>query len=85
MQAQYHGQSFPAIDNHGSQYMLTPSYSSADGADDTGHPTYAAADCIGLVTADGRTVTRLDKGRYMITDPDANLQTALFSDDPHAP
>lgn len=85
MQRQYHGQSFPAIDSHGAEYQLTPTYRSAEGTDDRRQPTYAAADCVGLVTGDGRSVSRLNKGRYLITNADVSLQIALFSDDPHAP
>lgn len=85
MQAQYHGPSFRAIDGHGGDHTLTPVYRVAAGSDGHDQPSYAAADCVGLVTADGRSVTRLAKGRYLLGNPDPARQVTLFSDDPHAP
>ena len=81
----YRGQPFPAIDGHGGEYSLTPAYHAEDGSGVRHRRTYAAADCVGLVTGDGRSVTRIEKGRYLITDPDPERQVPLFSDDPHAP
>ena len=79
----YQGPPFPAIDDRGGDYLLTPAY--APGHGHAARRTYAADDCVGLTTADGRAVARIDKGRYVIIDGGPDRRVALFSDDPQAP
>ena len=85
MDPRFQGTPFRAIDAHGADYLLTPHFRAADESDR--HRSSAASDCVGLVTADGRSVERLAKGRYRLspsTPGAAITATDLFSDDPRA-
>ncbi len=86
MDRRYQGTPFRAIDGHGADYLLTPHFQAADESDR--HRSSAATDCVGLATADGRSVERIARGRYRLATgaegDAAGIGVELFSDDPHA-
>lgn len=65
MRYDYEGRPFPAFDLDGREYLIAPVYRRRydDGVD---AKTFAAGDCVGLLTEDGRWVRRDRKGRYAI-------------------
>ncbi|HEX6983796.1 MAG TPA: hypothetical protein VF170_00400 [Planctomycetaceae bacterium] len=87
MDSHYRGRAFPASDAHGGGYLLTPLYRGRGGPGEVflRPRTFAATECVGLLTADGRSAERIGKGRYRLLAGGPAGETELFSDDPHAP
>ena len=75
----YEGASFAALDWDGVEYALTPVYREAE--DPARARSFAAADCSGHRTEDGRPGRRLAPGRYRLLDGFPGGGTELFSDD----
>ena len=76
---------FHASDRYGGDYLLTPLYRAEDESGELPRRTFAAADCIGLLTAEGRSAKRTGKGRYRLLAGVPDAGTELFGDDVHAP
>lgn len=85
MERHYRGPPFHASDRNGGDYLLTPLYRAEDQSDRPLPRTFAAADCIGLLTAEGRSAKRTGKGRYRLLAGMPDGGTELFGDDANAP
>lgn len=85
MERYYRGPPFHASDRYGGDYLLTPLYRAQDGPVEPLPQTFAVADCIGLLTAEGRSAKRTGKGRYRLLAGVPDAGTELFGDDVNAP